>query len=370
MRIAQVAPLYESVPPQMYGGTERVVSYLTEEFVRRGHDVTLYASADSKTAACLVPCAPVGLRLDPEIKDPTAPHLVMLEQVAHDAADFDVIHYHTDYLHYPLSRRAGTVHLTTLHGRLDLPDLAPLYKEYRDMPLVSISQNQRIPLPWANWMATIYHGLPLDCATVQETPGDYLAFLGRVSPEKRLDWAIEIARDAGFPLKVMAKVDQVDESYYQSKIRPLLEDADVEFVGEGGDAQKFPLLAGARALLFPIDWPEPFGLVMIEAMAVGTPVIAFPNGSVPEVIDNGVTGFIVKDTKEAAAMVDRTVELDRRRIRRTFEERFSVERMVDEYEELYQALATRGEVKVYSIPKRAAGSSRRQQAGAAAGKQV
>ncbi len=355
MRIAQVAPLYESVPPQLYGGTERVVSYLTEELVRRGHDVTLYASADSKTAADLVPGAPMGLRLDPDIEDPTTLHLVMLEQVAHDAADFDVIHYHTDYLHFPLSRRTDAVHLTTLHGRLDLPELVPLYREYTDMPLVSISHSQRTPLPWAHWMATIYHGMPLDCATLQETPGDYLVFLGRVSPEKRVDWAIEIARDAGMPLKIMAKVDQVDESYYQSKILPLLEDAEVEFVGEGGDREKFPLLAGAQALLFPIDWPEPFGLVMIEAMAVGTPVIAFPNGSVPEVIDHGVTGFIVKDTKEAAAMVPRTAEFDRRRVRQTFEDRFSVERMVDEYEELYHVLATRGEVRIYSRAQRERG---------------
>ncbi len=352
MRIAQVAPLYESVPPKLYGGTERVVSYLTEELVRRGHDVTLYASRDSQTSARLVPCATAGLRLDPNVKDPLALHVAMLERVARDALEYDLIHYHTDYLSFPLSRRHGTPHVTTLHGRLDLPELVPIFREFSDIPLVSISHAQRKPLPWANWKATIYHGLPKDCACLSESPGEYLVFLGRLSPEKRPDRAIEIARLAGMPLKIMGKVDAADRAYYRSVIRPLLRKADVEFVGEGGDAEKFPVLAGALALLFPIDWPEPFGLVQIEAMAVGTPVIAFPHGSVPEVIDHEVTGFIVHSVEEAARMVDRCAALDRAQIRQVFEERFSVERMVDEYEQLYETLAGarefRREVKVYS----------------------
>ncbi len=352
MRIAQVAPLYESVPPKMYGGTERVVSYLTEELVRRGHEVTLYASGDSQTQARLIPCARSGLRLDPDTKDRLAPHVAMLERVARDALDYDIIHYHTDYLGFPVARRHGTPHVTTLHGRLDLPELAPLYREFKDIPLVSISHAQRRPLPWADWKATIYHGLPKDCACLAEMPGEYLVFLGRLSPEKRPDRAIEIARLTGLPLRIMGKVDAADRAYFRSVIRPLLKRADVEFVGEGGDADKFPVLADAVALLFPIDWPEPFGLVQIEAMAVGTPVIAFPHGSVPEVIDHEVTGFIVHSVEEAARMVDRCAALDRAQIRRVFEERFSVERMVDEYEELYQALVDgreyQREIKVYS----------------------
>lgn len=353
MKIAQVAPLYESVPPKMYGGTERVVSYLTEELARRGHDVTLYASGDSKTGARLVPCAPQGLRLDPSVKDPLAYHVAMMQQVAHDAFDYDLIHFHTDYLHFPLSRHYGTAHVTTLHGRLDMPELVPLYRRFRDVPLVSISHAQRRPLPWANWKATVYHGLPTDCASLQATPGDYLLFLGRLSPEKRPDRAIEIARLTGLPLKIMGKVDAADRAYYRSTIRPLLKSAEVEFVGEGGDGDKFPLLAGALALLFPIDWPEPFGLVQIEAMAVGTPVIAFPNGSVPEVIDHEITGFIVHSVEEAARVVHRAAGLDRGLIRETFEERFSVERMVDEYEDLYEVLLAdrRHEMKVYTADK-------------------
>lgn len=353
MRIAQVAPLYESVPPKLYGGTERVVSYLTEELVRRGHDVTLYASGDSETSARLIPCSAAGLRLDPSVKDPLALHVAMLERVARDALEYDIIHYHTDYLSFPLSRRHGTPHVTTLHGRLDLPELVPIYREFKDVPLVSISHSQRKPLPWANWKATIYHGLPRDCACLSPTAGDYLVFLGRLSPEKRPDRAIEIASRAGLPLRIMGKVDAADRAYYRAVIRPLLKKgADVEFVGEGGDAEKFPVLAGALALLFPIDWPEPFGLVQIEAMAVGTPVIAFPHGSVPEVIDHEVTGFIVHSVEEAVQMVDRCASLDRAQIRRVFEERFSVERMVDEYEELYEALLEgrefRHELKVFS----------------------
>ena len=348
MKIAQVAPLYESVPPKMYGGTERVVSYLTEELVRRGHDVTLYAGGDSRTRAHLVSCAPSGLRLNPGVKDPLALHVAMLERVARDALDYDIIHFHTDYLHFPQTRRYATPHVTTLHGRLDIPELVPLYREFRDVPLVSVSHAQRRPLPWAGWVATIYHGLPLDCARLQGSPGRYLVFLGRLSPEKRPDRAIEIARLTGMPLKIMGKVDVVDRAYYRSTIRPLLKGADVEFLGEGGDAEKFLVLSGALALLFPIDWPEPFGLVQIEAMAVGTPVIAFPHGSVPEVVDDEVTGFIVHSVEEAAEAVDRAMTLDRARIRRTFEERFSVERMVDEYEDLYRSMTEEREIKVYA----------------------
>jgi glycosyltransferase involved in cell wall biosynthesis len=350
MRIAQVAPLYESVPPKLYGGTERVVSYLTEELVRRGHEVTLYASGDSETSARLVPCARSGLRLDPNVRDPLALHFAMLERVARDAREYDIVHYHTDYLSFAFSRRHRTPHVTTLHGRLDLPELAPIYREFKDVPLVSISHAQRRPLPWANWKATVYHGLPLDCACIQAVPGDYLVFLGRLSPEKRPDRAIEIARLTGRPLKIMGKVDAADRAYYHSTIRPLLKKADVEFLGEGGDRDKFPVLAQALALLFPIDWPEPFGLVQIEAMAVGTPVIAFPSGSVPEVIDPEVTGFIVYSVEEAAQMVERAASLDRARIRRTFEERFSVQRMVNDYEDLYETI-TAG---VERVPRRVA----------------
>jgi len=354
LKIAQVAPLYESVPPKMYGGTERVVSYLTEELVRRGHDVTLYASGDSKTSARLVPCCPQGLRLDPSVKDPLAYHIAMLQQVAHDAFDYDLIHFHTDYLHFPMSRYYGTAYVTTLHGRLDMPELVPVYRRFEGVPLVSISHSQRKPLPWANWKATVYHGLPVDCASCKDGPGEYLLFLGRLSPEKRPDRAIEIARLTGLPLKIMGKVDASDRAYYRSTIRPLLKTADVEFVGEGGDAEKFPLLAGALALLFPIDWPEPFGLVQIEAMAVGTPVIAFPNGSVPEVIDHEVTGLIVHSVEEAARVMHRAVNMDPRLIRQTFEERFSVDRMVDEYESLYEMLLAdrkRGIMKVYTVDR-------------------
>ncbi|HET9878064.1 MAG TPA: glycosyltransferase family 4 protein [Candidatus Limnocylindria bacterium] len=342
MRIAQVAPLTESVPPQTYGGTERVVSYLTEELVRQGHDVTLFASGDSVTTAELVACAPRALRLDESVVDPIAHEVVELECVAAEASRFDIIHWHLDYFHFPMSRRLGVPQLTTLHGRLDIPDLAPVYREFGDMPVVSISNDQRAPLPNARWVATIHHGMPLDELELRAEPGEYLAFLGRISPEKRLDRAIEIARRAGLSLRVAAKVDDADRAYYEETIEPLLGAAHVEFIGEVGGADKQAFLAGARALLFPIDWSEPFGLVMIESMACGTPVIAFRNGSVPEVIDDGVTGFIVDDVDGAVEAVGRIDQLSRATCRSTFEARFSVERMARDYVALYEHLVLEG----------------------------
>jgi glycosyltransferase involved in cell wall biosynthesis len=341
MRIAQVAPLYESVPPKYYGGTERVVSYLTEELVVQGHDVTLFASGDSVTDADLVACARQSLRLDKGCVDQLAHHIVMLERVASRAAEFDVIHYHVDYLHFPLSRRLRTPQLTTLHGRLDLPDLVPLYQEFPEMPVVSISNAQREPLRRANWVRTIHHGLPRDLYTFQEKPGEYLAFLGRISPEKRVDRAIRIARRLGMPLKIAAKVDPVDRAYFTERIEPLLELPGIEYVGEVGEGEKGELLGNAYALLFPIDWPEPFGLVMIEAMACGTPVIAYRRGSVPEVMEEGVTGFMVDTLEEAVQATERIATLDRRRCREVFDRRFTVERMAREYVEAYRQVADR-----------------------------
>lgn len=338
MRIAQVAPLYESVPPSLYGGTERVVSFLTEELVKRGHDVTLFASGDSVTSGRLVPCTPRALRLS-QCVDPFAHHILMLECIARQMATFDVIHFHVDYLHYPVSRRHSTPHVTTLHGRLDLPDLQPLYREFDDVPLVSISDAQRAPLPWVNWLATIHHGLPGELHEFREKAGNYLAFLGRISPEKRVDRAIEIARRAGMPLKIAAKVDRQDLEYFQAEIQQLLDDPLVEYLGEVGGPGKDELLGNATALLFPIEWPEPFGLVMIEAMACGTPVIAYPRGSVPEVIDDGLTGFIVNSIEEAVEAVKRIPTISRMECRQTFERRFSVARMTDRYVEVYERVA-------------------------------
>ncbi len=336
MKIAQVAPLHESVPPRSYGGTERVVSYLTEELVRHGQDVTLFASGDSVTRARLVPCAPRALRLDGRWRDPLAHHVAMLERVLRRARDFDVIHFHIDYLHFPCSRRAGIAQLTTLHGRLDLPDLALLYRTFPRMPVVSISAAQRRPLPWLNWQGTVHHGLPASLYAGRAEPGEYLAFLGRISPEKGIEAAIEIARRAGLPLRIAAKVDRVDQEYFETAVAPLLRQPHVEFVGEIGEADKQEFLGGARALLFPIDWPEPFGLVMIEALACGTPVVAFARGSVSEVIEDGVTGFVVRGVAEAVAAVERVGSLDRRRCRCEFERRFAVSRMAGDYLDLYQ----------------------------------
>ena len=339
MRIAQVSPLIEAVPPLLYGGTERIVSYLTEELVRVGHQVTLFASGDSHTAAELVPCVPRALRLDPTVREPLAYHILLLEAVRRRASEFDIIHFHTDYLAFPLIRALRTPSVTTLHGRLDLPDLQPLYAEFDEMPLVSISLDQKRPLPGANWLGAVQHGLPADLYAFHPFPrGDYLAFLGRISPEKRPDRAIAIAKAAGVPLKIAAKVDRADEAYFRSEIAPLLDDPLVEFVGEVDDVGKGEFLGNARALLFPIDWPEPFGLTMIEAMACGTPVIAWSCGAVPEVVDHGVTGLIVDSVEAAAAAVGHVAMMSRHAVRRRFEQRFLAERMAADYLRLYDRI--------------------------------
>ena len=344
MRIAQVSPLYESCPPQLYGGTERVVSHLTEELVRQGHKVTLFASGDSQTDAILRAPCDRALRLSSKCKDPLVYHFISLNRVARSADAFDIIHFHTDYLHFPLFAQRWRKTLTTMHGRLDLPDLPPVLREFAMMPLVSISTAQRAPMPWANWYGTVYHGLPRNLYAAGSGDGGYLAFIGRICPEKRPDWAIEIARRAGLPLTIAAKVDKADRIYYRTRIKPLLKDPLVEFVGEIGDSDKGAFLSDAIALLFPIDWPEPFGLVLIEAMANGTPVIAFGRGSVPEIIDHGITGFIVDSVDEAVAAIPLAKALDRGAIRRRFEEQFSVERMARGYVALYGEVLRRGTV--------------------------
>ncbi|NOY65241.1 MAG: glycosyltransferase family 4 protein [Nitrospirae bacterium] len=335
MRIAQVSPLYESVPPKLYGGTERVVSYLTEELVKLGHDVTLYASGDSETSARLVPIYQKGLRLSDNIIDPLAHHILMLGRVMQDAHKYDIIHFHIDYIHFPLIRCLDVPTITTLHGRLDIPDIAPLYKEFNDIPVVSISNDQRNPLPYANWVGTVYHGLPIDLYKPIYKKGDYLAFLGRISPEKRPDLAIEIAIKADIPLKIAAKVDKADYQYYMERIKPLLKHPLVEFVGEITEKEKNEFLGNAMALLFPIDWPEPFGLVMIEAMACATPVIARKRGSVPEVMEDGVTGFVFEDIEEAVACIRAIDRIDRSEVRKVFEKRFTSRRMAFDYLRIY-----------------------------------
>jgi len=338
VRIAQVAPLHESVPPKLYGGTERVVSWLTEALVRLGHEVTLFASGDSRTSARLVPACERSLRLDPCCHDRLSHHLRMIEMVAKRSHAFDVVHWHVDYLHYPISRREPVPQLTTLHGRLDLPELVPLYAEYADMPVVSISDAQRAPLPDAAWLGTVHHGLPIERFRFSPRPGSYLAFVGRTSPEKRLDRAIEIALRAGLPLRIAAKVDAADRDYFREEIEPLLDAPHVEFVGEIGEDAKSDFLGNARALLFPIDWPEPFGLVMIEALACGTPVVAFPGGSVEEVVAHGRTGFVVDSIEAAAAAVRRIDRIDRAACRREAAGRFGADRMARDYLELYATL--------------------------------
>jgi glycosyltransferase involved in cell wall biosynthesis len=338
MRIAQVAPLYESVPPRYYGGTERVVSWLTEKLVSMGHDVTLFASADSVTNARLIPICDKALRLHEACIDPLAHHILMMERVFDRIEDFDLIHFHIDYLHFTRSRRQRTPCLTTLHGRLDIPDLVPLYREFREVPLVSISDSQRRPLSWVNWVGTVHHGMPVNALPFGTGAGGYLAFLGRVSPEKGLDRAIQIAIRAGKPLKIAAKVDRADSDYFRNKIQPLLRHPLIEFIGEIGNSEKPDFLGNAEALLFPVNWPEPFGLVMIESMACGTPVIAFPRGSVPEVISNGVNGYIVEDVEEAVTAVRRLPELDRCQCREYFELNFSDDRMAEGYLNVYQKL--------------------------------
>jgi glycosyltransferase involved in cell wall biosynthesis len=344
MKIAQVAPLIESVPPRLYGGTERVVSYLTEELVRQGHEVTLFASGDSQTNAKLVASVPQALRLNPAVKDSLPYTVLQLEHLRQRLDEFDVVHFHSDYIHLPLARALlGERVVTTMHGRLDLPDYQSLFAEFHDAPLVSISNDQRRPLPNAYWVGTVHHGLPTSVCKFQAHPrGRYLAFLGRISPEKRPDRAIEIAKRAGMPLRIAAKVDAADRDYFRKRIEPLLSQPHVEYIGEISEAQKPEFLGNARALLFPIDWPEPFGLVMIEAMSCGTPCIAWRTGSVPEVVDDGVTGWIVDSIAAAVDAVRRLSLLDRHLVRARFEQRFSVERMARNYLEIYSKLIKGG----------------------------
>jgi glycosyltransferase involved in cell wall biosynthesis len=340
MRIAQIAPLHEAVPPKLYGGTERVVSYLTEALVDLGHDVTLFASGDSQTGARLEPVWPRSLRLDPGTGDTLAPHLLLLERVRRVADTFDVLHFHLSYLPFPTFSLLDVPFVTTLHGRLDLLELQAMFDMFPQAPVVSISDSQRIPLPNANWLDTVYHGLPENLLTPQtQTQPAYLAFLGRICAEKRVDLAIEIADRVGLPLKIAAKVDRADETYFRNVIQPLLSRPNVEFIGEINDAQKAGFLSGARALLFPIDWSEPFGLVMIEAMACGTPVIAFNRGSVPEVIAHGATGYIVDDVPAAVDAVARLDALSRTEIRAAFLRRFTSMTMAQHYMTIYSALA-------------------------------
>ncbi len=339
MRIAQVAPLWESVPPKLYGGTERVVSYLTEELVRLGHDVTLFASGDSTTAARLEAICQHALRLNEGIFNRDAPMTMLMEQALGKGGDFDVIHSHLDFLGFPLARRNPIPTVTTFHGRLDLPELQPVFREYAEMPMVSISNSQRKPVSWTNWQATVYHGLPKDLYGLNLNPGGYLAFLGRIAPEKRPDHAIEIAKRVGIPLKIAAKVDPADQKYFQAEIEPLLSHPLIEFVGEITDAEKNEFLGNAMALVCPYDWPEPFGLVLIEALACGTPVLAYRRGSIPEIIDDTETGFVCEGLDEMTAAVQGIPKIDRRRCRLAFEERFSVERMAQDYLRVYEQLA-------------------------------
>ena len=343
MKIAQVAPLYEAVPPRLYGGTERIVAFLSDALVDLGHEVTLFASADAATQAKLVPVRDQAIRLDPDpLRCDLAAHLVQLSEVRRRLAQFEVVHFHIDLLHFPLFEDVAAQTVTTLHGRQDLKDLPEAYSCWPAYPLVSISDNQRKPLALGNWIETVHHGIPAGLYAPPAHPkGDYLAFIGRISPEKRPDRAIAIARRAGMKLRIAAKVDQADMVYFLKEIEPLLGAPDVEFIGEIGDAQKSDFIGNARALLFPIDWPEPFGLVMIEAMACGTPVIAWNCGSVPEVIDPGRTGFIVSSEDEAVAAVEAVGGLDRAQVRATFEERFSATTMAGNYVDIYQRLLAR-----------------------------
>jgi glycosyltransferase involved in cell wall biosynthesis len=338
MRIAQIAPLTEAVPPKLYGGTERVIHWLVEELVALGHDVTLFASGDSRTSAVLKPFWPRALRLDGSIRDPYSLHFAMLEHVRRQADEFDMLHFHLDYFPFSLFSRQPTPFVTTLHGRLDLPELQPVFDTFSSVPVVCISNAQRRPLPQARWMKTIHHGLPENLLLPLPIKPSYFAFLGRISPEKRVDRAIRIAEACGIPLKIAAKVDRADRDYFEAEIRPLLASSKVEYIGEIADKDKSEFLSGAVALLTPIDWPEPFGLVMIEAMACGTPVIAFNRGSVPEIVDDGVTGFVVEDEAGAIGAVDRLAHLSREGVRRRFEERFTARRMALDYLAVYRGL--------------------------------
>jgi len=344
MRIAQIAPLYERVPPKFYGGTERIVSYLTEELVRQGHEVTLFASGDSKTSAKLVGCCETALRLNPLVMDAVPYHIIMLEEVRQRLDEFDVLHFHIDFLHAPLIRDLAQRTLTTLHGRLDLPDVSPFYDIFTELPLVAISQDQRAYLPRANWVGTIHHGVPGDLLPFRPSPTErYLAFLGRISPEKRPDRAIEIAARTGLPLKMAAKVDRADQAYWEDQIRPMVHrHSNVEFIGEINEHDKARFLGEAAAMLFPVDWPEPFGLVMIEAMACGTPVISFGRGSIPEVLEHGTSGFIVDTVEEAVVAVQRIASLDRAKVRAEFDRRFTAERMAGDYLKVYGKLLSAG----------------------------
>ncbi len=335
MKIAQISPLTESVPPQQYGGIERIVSYLTEELVAQGHDVTLFASGDSVTSAKTYSPCQRSLRME-GCQEPQAHHLVMFEELYRRSANFDIIHFHTGYQHFPMGRRLTVPHITTHHGRLDIPEMELLNREFQDIPVVSISDSQRKPLPYANWQGTAYNGLPLNLYQFHAIPDDYLAFLGRISPEKGIEQAITIARRTGRKLKIAAKVDPVDETYFAEIIRPLLKLPNIEFIGEINDTEKQAFLGNAAALLFPINWPEPFGLVMIEAMACGTPVIAFERGAVPEVMQHGKTGFIVKHLHEAINAVGKLPMIDRRQCRQVFEQNFTATRMTQSYLRLYE----------------------------------
>lgn len=338
MKIAQIAPLAEMVPPTRYGGTERIVSYLTEELVRLGHEVTLFASGDSKTSASLRPACRQALRLDSHISSPLAPTIMLLEDVYSMSKEFDIIHSHVDFIGFPLARRCGTPVLTTTHGRLDLPELIPVFNEFSDMPLASISNAQREPMQWANWEATIHNGIPRELYSFHSHPNSYLVYLGRITPEKCPDQAIEIAKRAGIPLRIAAKIDPVDRAYFHREIEPLLSHPLIEFVGEITDEEKDAFLGNALALLAPFDWPEPFGLVFIESLACGTPVITYPRGSVPEIIDHGTTGWICHSLDEMVEAVNHVHLLDRYHCRQVFVSRFTAERMVQEYLHTYEKL--------------------------------
>ena len=356
MKIAQISPLMESVPPRLYGGSERIVSYLTDELVRQGHDVTLFASGDSVSSANLVRCVPMALRLDANVKDPIPYYMLMLDRVREMADEFDILHFHIDQFHFPLFRPIAQRTVTTLHGRQDLHDLKPLYVGFSDMPLVSISNSQRKPIANANFAATVYHGLPAQTLKPNYKPsGDYVAFLGRISPEKRPDRAIRIAQALGLRIKIAAKIDKVDEAYFREHIASLFNLPGVEYIGEIDERSKSEFLGEASALLFPIDWPEPFGLSMIEAMACGTPVLAFRCGSVPEIIDPGVSGLIVDSMDEAIRVMPQVLAFDRRAVRQKFEQRFSASRMAKDYVQVYRSL-----IKQQALPERDAPVSRRQ----------
>jgi glycosyltransferase involved in cell wall biosynthesis len=350
MRIAQIAPLTEAIPPKLYGGTERVVSWLTEELVALGHDVTLFASGDSQTSAKLEPMWPSALRLDDTVRDPMALHMAMLERVRQRAGEFDILHFHLDYFPFSVFSRQSTPFITTMHGRLDLPEHQTVFNFFNAVPVISISDSQRQPVPQAHWLRTIHHGMPAHLLAPRAAKPGYLAVLGRIAPEKAVDRAIRIAVRCNLPLKIAAKVDRVDRDYFEHDIRPLLALPGIDYIGEIGDAQKAEFLGGALALLMPIDWPEPFGLVMIEAMACGTPVIAFRSGSVPEVVENGLTGFIVDNEAAAADAINNKLRrLSRQKIRARFEERFTARRMAGEYVEVYRRLMARTKRRLRTV---------------------